>query len=301
MIMLRHCLPVLLLTALPLFGVDPITLRLWPGAAPGETGTPPPERNQTRPGDREVAGRPAVRITDISDPTLTIFPADPANNSGIAMLVSPGGGYQYVVTDLEGSEVCAWLNSVGITGVLLKYRVPRRDGQSRHGPALQDAQRALGLIRQRAGEWGIHPQRIGALGFSAGGHLSAVLSNQHAARTYPAVDEADAVSCRPDFAVLLYPGAMVVPASGDALAPELTVDRHATPPTFIVMTQDDPVRVENALVYYQALHRAGVAAELHLYPTGGHGYGLRPTGDVVVTWPDRLLDWLRANRWLSAP
>jgi acetyl esterase/lipase len=183
------------------------------------------------------------------------------------------------------------LNSIGVTGVLLKYRVPKRAGLEKHAAALQDAQRALGLVRSRAKEWNVDPRRIGVLGFSAGGHLAAALSNNYQERTYPKVDDADAVSCRPDFTILIYPGYLTVKGQNDKIAPELIITSN-TPPTFLAMAEDDPVRVENALFYAAALHKAKVPVELHIYPTGGHGYGLRPTKDFVTTWPQRASEWL---------
>jgi acetyl esterase/lipase len=190
------------------------------------------------------------------------------------------------------------LNSLGVTAVLVKYRVPRREDRERYAAPLQDAQRALGMVRHRATELGIDPERIGVLGFSAGGHLAAALSTNHASRTYEPMDAADAVSCRPDFTVLVYPGYLVVREEGDRVSPELEVTEK-TPPTFLVMAQDDGVRVENVLFYYLALKRAGVPSELHVYATGGHGYGLRRTGELVTTWPDRVADWMRSNGWLN--
>ncbi len=277
----------------------PTTLPLWPDRAPGETTALPPEADTTKANGALVAGRPVIRLGNVATPTITIYSPAPAANTGAAVLVCPGGGYSILAMDLEGTEVCAWLNSIGVTAVLLKYRVPKRAGLEKHTPPLQDAQRALGLVRARAGELGIDPHRIGVLGFSAGGHLAALLSNQHATRTYPAVDSADAVSCRPDFAVLIYPAYLTVKEKNDALAPELAVSATTTPPTFLAMAEDDPVRVENALFYYFALRQAGVSAELHLYPKGGHGYGLRRTDVTVTTWPDRLADWLKASGWLK--
>jgi len=165
--------------------------------------------------------------------------------------------------------------------------------------ALQDAQRALGLVRQKAGEWGLDPKRIGVLGFSAGGHLAALLSNQYGQRTYPAVDDADKMSCRPDFSILIYPAWLTLKDQSDSLAPEFTLTPN-TPPTFIAMAEDDPIRVETALFYAAALHKAGVPFELHVYPTGGHGYGLRPAKDLVTTWPQRTADWMRSVGLASA-
>ena len=282
------------------FAAESKPIPLWPGKAPGETAELPAEADMTKPSDRPVAGKGVVRLGNVSSPTITIYSPAAAKNTGAAVLVCPGGGYSILALDLEGTEVCAWLNSIGVTGVLLKYRVPRRAGAERYVAPLQDAQRALGLVRQRAGEFGLDPARIGVLGFSAGGHLAAVLSNQHATRSYEAVDEADKVSCRPDFTVLIYPAYLTVKEKNDALAPELPVSAANTPPAFIAMTEDDPVRVESGLFYYLALKNAKVPAELHLYPKGGHGYGLRRTENDVTTWPERAGDWLKSAGWLKA-
>jgi acetyl esterase/lipase len=274
-------------------------LPLWPGQAPGEKSALPPEADTNKPTDPLIAGRPIIRLGNVSQPTLTIYSPDPSKNTGAAVLVCPGGGYNILAYDLEGTEVCAWLNSIGVTGVLLKYRVPRRTGLAQHVPPLQDAQRALGLVRHQAARLGVDPHRIGVLGFSAGGHLAAMLGNHHDSRTYPAVDAADQESCRPDFVVLVYPGYLALAEKKFALAPELDVATSVTPPTLIVMAEDDPVHVENALVYYRALKDAKVPAEMHLYPKGGHGYGLRRTDLTVTTWPDRVADWMKASGWLS--
>ncbi len=277
----------------------PRTIALWPAQAPGETAPLPPEADLTKPGDDLIAGRPVIRLGNVSHPTLTLYPPDPAKNTGAAVLVCPGGGYNILAYDLEGTEVCAWLNSIGVTGALLKYRVPRRPGLPQHVPPLQDAQRALGLLRQQAAELGVDPRRIGVLGFSAGGHLAALLGNHHDVRIYPAVDAADQVSCRPDFVVLIYPGYLALAEKNFLLNPDLQVASGTTPPTFIAMAEDDPVHVENATIYYAALKQANVPAEMHLYPKGGHGYGLRRTANPVTTWPDRVEDWMRASGWLA--
>lgn len=287
------------LTVLPWAAAASTSVALWSGPAPGDTMTLPPEADTTKPADRAVAGKAVARIGNVASPTITFFPAPPATRNGAAVLVCPGGGYNILAFDLEGTEVCEWLNSIGVTAVLLKYRVPRRAGREKHEAPLQDAQRALGLVRQRAAEFGIDPKRIGVLGFSAGGHLAAVASNQHASRTYPKVDAADEFSCRPDFTVLIYPAYLTVKEQNEAVAPELPVSKETTPPTFIAMTEDDTVRVETGLFYYLALKKAGVAAEMHLYPKGGHGYGLRRTELDVTTWPARVGDWLKASGWLK--
>lgn len=281
-------------------GGAPAPITIWPGIAPGEKGGIGEERDTTKPTDNLIAGKRLIRLGNVTQPTLTIYRPKKSKDTGATVLVCPGGGYHILALDLEGTEVCEWLNSIGVTGALLKYRVPRREGLEPHTAPLQDAQRALGLLRQRAGELGIDPARIGVLGFSAGGHLSAALSTAGDARTYPTVDAADAVSCRPNFVVLVYPGYLTLADQGDRLNPSLNVTSN-TPPTFLVMSQDDPVRVQNVLGYAGALKGAGVPFELHVYPTGGHGYGLRRTKDMVTTWPDRVTDWMRNNGWLSKP
>ncbi|MEW6157760.1 MAG: alpha/beta hydrolase [Verrucomicrobiota bacterium] len=273
-------------------------LDLWPGTPPGEKGDIGEERDMTKPADGQIAGRRVMRIGNVSKPTLSIYPAPASQNTGTAVLVCPGGAYRILAWDLEGTEVCEWLNSIGITGALLKYRVPKREGLEKHTAAFQDAQRAMGLLRSRAREFGIDPQRIGVLGFSAGGHLAALTSHSSVERSYPKVDAADAESSRPNFAVLVYPGYLTLKEEGDRVAPELSLSTN-TPPTFMVMTQDDPVRVENVLFYSAALKQMKVPFELHVYPSGGHGYGLRRTPALVTTWPDRVADWLRSQQWLG--
>jgi len=276
----------------------PKVIELWPGAAPGDKGALGEEHDTTKPTDGLVAGKPVVRLGNVSKPTLILYRPAAGKDTGVAVMVCPGGGYSILAMDLEGTEICQWLNSLGITGALLKYRVPSRPGLEKHVAALQDAQRALGLLRHQAGAYGIDPKRIGVLGFSAGGHLAAVLSNTDDHRTYPPIDAADAVNCRPDFAVLIYPAYLTVKEKNDKIAPELTITSN-TPPTFIAMAEDDPVRVETGLFYAAALRKAKVPFELHIYPTGGHGYGLRPTRDLVTTWPQRAAEWLRSQGWLS--
>jgi acetyl esterase/lipase len=272
---------------------QPEPIRLWPGAVPGETNQWPEERDMTKPTDHLVAGRPVIRLGNVSQPTITVYPAPADKATGAAVIVCPGGGYHILAMDLEGTEVIEWLNSIGVTGVLLKYRVPARPGRPRYEPPLQDAQRAISLVRARAGEWGIDPHRIGLMGFSAGAHLSAVASCRFDQRAYTPVDAADQVSCRPDFVLLIYPAYLTVPQEGDKLAPELTVSSN-TPATFLVQTEDDNIRVECSLFYYLALKKARVPVEMHLYPSGGHGYGLRPSPHTVSTWPQRAEQWLRA-------
>jgi len=219
---------------------DPIPL--WPGTAPGEAGDIGEEKDTTKPGQDGPKEKYIIRLGNVTKPTITVFRPPADKDTGAAVVVCPGGGYSILAMDLEGTEVCQWLNSVGVTGVLLKYRVPARKGMEKHAAALQDAQRALGMVRQRAKEWNVDPKRVGVLGFSAGGHLAAAVSNNYAERTYPAVDDADKQSCRPDFTVLIYPAYLVAKDETTKLSPEIKVTPE-TPPAFIVMTEDDPVRV----------------------------------------------------------
>ena len=289
--MTRH-LPILLIGFLAVLDArasEPMAL--WPKGAPGEKGDIGVERDMTTPSDGLSGGKTVIRIGNVSAPTLTLFRPPPEKDTGAAVVVCPGGGYNILAMDLEGTEVCQWLNSAGVTAVLLKYRVPARKGQERYLAPLQDAQRTLSLTRFHAADWHIDPKRIGILGFSAGGHLSAAASTRFDKRAYEAVDEADQTSCRPDFTVLIYP-AYLVRKDGPELSPELTVTSN-TPPTFLVQTEDDPVRVENCLFYYLALKQAGVPAEMHLFAEGGHGYGLRESDAALISWPKRAEEWMR--------
>ena len=266
-------------------------MSLWPKGAPGEKGDIGVERDMTKPSDGLSGGKQVVRIGNVSTPTLTVYQPPRDKDTGAAVVVCPGGGYNILAMDLEGTEVCQWLNSAGVTAVLLKYRVPARKGLERYTAPLQDAQRTLSLARYHAAEWQIDPKRIGIMGFSAGGHLSAAASTRFEKRAYEPVDEADQASCRPDFVMLIYP-AYLIRKEGPDLAPELTVTSN-TPPTFLVQTEDDPVRVENSLFYYLALKQAKVPAEMHLFADGGHGYGLRESDKAVLSWPKRAEEWMR--------
>ena len=277
---------------------QPTVLKLWPGAAPGDVAIAGVEHDTTTAKDNLIAGLPVIRTGNVSEPTIAIYRPAPEKNTGAAVVVCPGGGYYILAMDLEGTEVCAWLNSIGVTGVLLKYRVPApKEPHTLTFPPLQDAQRALGLVRSHAREWGIDPARVGVLGFSAGGNLAALLSANSSTRGYPRVDGADDLSCKPDFQVLVYPGGLV--DQGRAVSPSLAVT-HATPPTFLVFALDDPVvSSDHAFGYATALMEAKVPLELHAYPTGGHGYGLRPTKDLVTSWPRRAEDWMRSRAILG--
>jgi acetyl esterase/lipase len=273
-------------------------ITLWPSGVPGPEPKLEPEKDMTKENEGNVAGKRLIRLGNVSNPTLTIYRAPADKATGTAVLVCPGGGYFILAMDLEGTEVCERLNQMGITAGLLKYRVPKRENLERWVPPLQDAQRALGLMRQNASQWGIDPKRIGVLGFSAGGNLAAILSSQYEKRSYPKVDASDEANCRPDFTILIYPAYLTVENDPARLVPELNINEK-TPQAFVVMAQDDPVRAENALGYAAALMKQKIPCELHIYPTGGHGYGLRKTSEPVTTWPDRLQDWFTSRGLLK--
>ena len=276
----------------------PEPILLWPKEAPGEKGDIGEEKDTTKATDKLIAGKPVIRLGNVSKPTITVYRAPKDKNTGAAVIVCPGGGYSILAYDLEGTEVCEWLNSIGVTGVLLKYRVPARKDRQRYEAPLQDVQRAMGLVRSRAKEWGIDSKRVGVLGFSAGGHLSAALSTNFEKRNYDPIDAADQESCRPDFAVVIYPGGLVPRTEGDKLSAEIKVTAQ-TPPTFLAQAEDDGVRVENSVSYYLALKNAKVPVEMHLYPTGGHGYGLRASEHDVTSWPKRAEQWMGTLGLLS--
>lgn len=252
------------------------TLALWPeGKMPGK-GAAEPEMEKPPTGDN------VQRITNVSQPTLTVCKAPGANTSTPVVVICPGGGYGILAFDKEGTEIAAWFNSIGITGVVLKYRTP----DNREG-AFQDIQRAVRLVRAHAKDWG--STRVGVMGFSAGGHLCARLSTNFDKAAYPKTDDTDALSCRPDFTMLVYPAYLADP-NGQLVA-ELPVNSQ-TPPTFIVHTDDDQAFIVGSRAYQAALQAANVSNEFCHFATGGHGYGMRSTGEVSV-WPQRAQDWLR--------
>jgi acetyl esterase/lipase len=273
----------------------PVEINLWPKNRLIDTanGKKLVEHDISKPSDDEVSGKAVIRLGDITNPTIKIF--KPKNPNGTAVLVCPGGGYYILAMDLEGTEICEWFNSIGVTAILLKYRVPPLPGKLRYELPLQDAQRALGLARLNAEKWGIKPDHIGIMGFSAGGHLSALVSNTNQKRTYAHVDAADDISCRPDFTILTYPAYLIDEKQPGKLADEIKVSAK-TPPTFIFQTEDDPINVENALYYYLALKQAKVSAEMHLYPAGGHGYGIRSTTGGIGVYKELIAKWMVDNK-----
>ena len=275
---------------------------IWPGAIPDAQPAAGPEFAETSgPGDL-IGGRRSTGISNVSRPTMTVY-SPKGKNTGVAIVVFPGGGYSMLAIDLEGTEVCDWLTAKGITCVLLKYRVPD-SGPAYHDDckcnirpkaptALEDAQRTVGLVRFHAAEWGIDPHKIGVLGFSAGGHLVADISTHFTRRAYRRIDAADDVSCRPDFAVAVYPGHMTEHTTREWELNPLVPVSAQTPTTFLVQAEDDRVDgVKQALTYYIALKKAGVPVEMHLYAQGGHAFGLRPTKLPVTHWPALVETWL---------
>lgn len=303
-----------------------LQLRIWPpSAAPDPQPVAGWEVAESDPKSL-IAGKPVTAIKNVMDPTMTVY-SPAGKNTGVAVVVFPGGGYQILAIDLEGTEVCDWLTAKGITCVLLKYRVTDVGDYPKSGPypespmALEDAQRTVGLVRFNAAKWHIDPHKIGVLGFSAGGHLAAAISNHFDKRIYRHVDAADEASCRPDFAVPIYPGHLSISAARwDAnqgkkkfnignpadstvgrlgLNPDLHVTKQ-TPPTFLLQAEDDHVdSVEDALSYFIALKSAGVSAELHVYAKGNHAFGLRRTKYPITGWPELVETWLHSIGMLN--
>lgn len=266
----------------------PLEIAVYPGKVPGETEAK---------ADKVTGVIPNRRVNEVTVPTLTVYRPSKAKDTGAAVVIAPGGGYSVLAWDHEGEEVAAWLNNLGVTGIVLKYRVPRRPDHPKY--PLQDAQRAISLVRSKAKEWGIDPDRIGMLGFSAGGHLTAVAATNADQRAYEPIDEADKYSCRPDFAVVVYPGGLLAKGKAE-LVPEVRVGKE-TPPMFLVHSGDDKVSPENSVLLFLALKRAGVPAELHIYASGGHGYGLnRSKYAPAAQWPVRCEEWLRSRGVLKA-
>ncbi|MDR3517695.1 MAG: alpha/beta hydrolase [Azospirillaceae bacterium] len=271
---------------------------IWPGVAPDEPSVPGPE-TQTE-----------GAVTNVTRPTMTVYAAS-GKNTGIAVIVIPGGGFQELAINLEGTEICDWLTSTGISCILLKYRVPsmpyiwqcdcRPHNLAISLPSLEDAQRTLRLVRFHAAEWRIDPHKVGVLGFSAGGFLVAEASTTFNDRLYQPADAVDQESCRPDFAIALYPGHLSLAKNSIALNPEIASHiTPQTPPTFLLQNEDDPVdKVEDALSYYMGLKKAGVPVELHAYAQGGHAFGLREKKLPVSGWPQLVIKWLGTIGMLS--
>lgn len=277
------------------FAQEPLVVPIWPGKPAGDVGIAGEEKFfqlMVKGKPYEVDGKPTKWLTNVTRPMLTIYRPAKEKDTGAAMLIAPGGGYHNLGWDVEGTEIAEWLNSIGITGIILKYRCPRREGDAKGVPPagpLKDAQRAVSLVRSKAKDWNLDPNRIGMVGFSAGGHLVGSTCTNFEQRTYDRIDAVDDVSCRPDFGIMLYSGYFKV---GDGLTPTVKTPK-GTPPLFFVHATDDPISdAEHSVAFYLALKRAKIDSELHLYASGGHGFGVRP-GSPCFGWTRSCVDWLR--------
>ena len=262
-------------------------VNLFPQGAPNET-TVLVEGGSSQ--GATVGGQSVLRVENVSSPQIAIYPAKNKSEKNPVMLICPGGGYNILAYDLEGTEVAEWLNTLGFTAVLLKYRVPRREGRLKHEAGLEDVQEAISYIRTNASSLHIDPDKLGIMGFSAGAHLSVMASNAWQA-------EGDSL-LKPNYCLLVYPAYLSNEANALQLASEINVSTN-TPPTMLVQTQDDTNFIDSSLAYYYALKQQSVPVEMHLYPKGGHGYGLRNTGAAVNEWPDRAASWFKEIGVLS--
>jgi acetyl esterase/lipase len=277
-----------------------LVLPLWPGTPPGDTKTLPPEADQTKDTDTLIAGRRIIKLGNVSTPQLAVYRPTRDKDTGAAVIIAPGGGFNILAYDLEGTEVAEWFNSIGVTGIVLKYRVPFRDPAKRWLAATQDVQRAMSLVRSKAGEWRLDAARIGVLGFSAGGAAAAIASIQLEQRHYDAIDAADRVSSRPDFTMLIYTGRDLIDPAKGQLREEYKIPANV-PPMFFVHAFNDDVPVFSPLLLAAEVKKAGGSAEVHIYDAGGHGYGLRPVATLpVTTWPKRAEEWMARRGLLKA-
>jgi len=271
----------------------PLTLPLWTGEVPGE--------KDQKVGEEKVEDRNndgITRTSNVSKPTITVYPASANNANGAAVIVAPGGGYGILASKHEGTDVCDWLNEIGVTAILLKYRVPRRANLEKHHAPMQDAQRAVSLVRSKAAEWNIDPNRIGLLGFSAGGHLTATVLTSDGSVSFP-MEDVDKHSPIPDFGLLIYPAYLKSEKDPNKLVPEVSVDKN-TPPSFVVIAHGDSRFVEGAALYYLAMQRAKRQCELHIYGKGGHGYGMKEIPERVGEWTTQAAGWMKETGLLEA-
>ncbi len=276
---------------------DDETIQLWEGRPPAPNMELPEEVDTTKPDSNLVAGRRVIRTGNVSTPTLTVYRPDQRKSNGTSVVICPGGGHYILAWDLEGTEVAEWLNDLGITAFILKYRVPSREREGRRWiSAVQDAQRAVSLVRDKSEHFNIDPDRIGILGFSAGGETAALTAFLDQ-RQYERRDAADRVSHLPNFNILIYPAGLVNEEKTGL--PDLIKIQESSPATFMAHAFDDRVPVEGCLFLMHALKAKGVASELHIYAQGGHGYGLRKTSSPVTIWNDRCADWMQSQGWLE--
>jgi len=277
---------------------------LWPNATPEPPQTTEAEVDVTKPTDALISGHRTSRLTNVTKPTMTVYPAPSGKSNGAAALVFPGGGYVRLAWDGEGIDTCSWLNSIGVTCLLVKYRVPEQGHYPANFADIEDAQQAMRLARAHAAAWHIDPSRIGVVGFSAGGNLAVLMSthadDRHVESTPAAADVDARIEARPDFAIVVYPAYLVVPPEMKVLDPVYTPNQF-TPPTFLIQAEDDRGYGKNAPVYFQALAAAKVPAELHMYATGGHGFGLHPVGKPEEHWTHLATTWLRSINMIPTP
>lgn len=267
-------------------------IALWPGDAPGEVAGEVGEEKTMEPLPNQ---KRVNRLANVTKPRLTVHQTKAQKPSDAAVIICPGGGYNILADEHEGTMVADWLNGLGITAFVLRYRVPRRKGKPMYEAPLQDAQRAMRLVRQNAKKWNINPEKIGILGFSAGGHLSAMASTAYDREMYKAIDDADKVSARPDASMLIYPAYL---AEKGSLVEEVKITQK-TPPAFLVHAHDDGLSSESSVLYYLALKRLNIPAEMHIYAKGGHGYGMVDSGLPTNQWPARCAEWLKVSGWLN--
>ncbi|HWE40569.1 MAG TPA: alpha/beta hydrolase [Isosphaeraceae bacterium] len=304
--MSRNIIPVALVVAaiagVPARAAEPIVVDVWPGKVPGDVGIKGEETSRIH---RSPLVGPTKLITKVSKPTLTVYLPPKGHNTGTAMIICPGGGYWDLYWELEGEEVASWLNAHGMAGIILKYRCPRRPGEVEREPPIGpqlDAQRAVRIVRSRAADWGIDPKRIGMVGFSAGGHLALATATNFSKRLYDRIDAVDDLSPRPDFAVLCYSGYLKA-RDKDAINPTMTIPAD-TPPVFLAHASDDRESyggslAENSAFMYIALKRAGVPAELHIFATGDHDFGVRQNERLPSSWTGLCLKWLEERKLLD--
>lgn len=296
---------VLFLTTKGLSDEKPLVLAIWPGKPADDDADKIGEEKfielMVKGKPYQVAGKPTRWLTNVTKPTLTVYRPAKDKDTGAAMLICPGGGYHNLGWDVEGEEVAVWLNSLGVTGIILKYRCPRRPGDVKGVPPLgplKDAQRAVSLVRSKAKEWGIDPKKIGMVGFSAGGHLVGATATNFDKRSYKPIDEIDRISCRPDFGIMAYSGYFFLKEKNE-ISPTVSTPKDA-PPLFFVHASDDTISdVEHSVQYYLALKRTGLDSELHVYQNGGHGFAVRNVGLPCTTWTRNCENWLRKQGILS--
>lgn len=294
------CSLMLGIIASPSLAGTPTTVNVWPGKPPEETKDLPPEVDLTKDTDKLIAGKRIIKLGNVSIPQIAVYKPEKSKDTGASVIICPGGGHHILAYDLEGTEVAEWLNTLGVTGIVLKYRVPFRNPDKRWSAAVADAQRTVSLVRSKTNEWNLDPARIGICGFSAGGETAGLTSLFLDSRQYTPMDDVDKVSCKPDFAILIYPGGF--DTKGQAQIRETIKVTKDTPPMFLVHAFDDPVTANNSLALAVELKKAGIPTELHIYDAGGHGYGLRQVKTLpITTWPKRCEEWMERRGLLKKP